>query len=298
MQTREKQIVSVTVWGAVANLVLTLAKFAAGIWGRSAAMVADAVHSLSDLVSDAVVLLMVRISAKGKDKGHDFGHGKFETLATLTVSILLLIVGVSLLSKGIDKIRFVIAGGIIEKPGMVALWAAVLSILVKEVLFRWTFHVGKSVGSQTMIANAWHHRSDALSSVGALVGIGCAVILGDQWTVFDPIVGCIISIVIIIVAIKISIPALSELTDASLSEETENQIMEIIHTVQGVDDVHNLKTRQSGSCTIIDVHIVVNPQMSVETAHDITVEIENKLCAEFGEQTQISIHVEPEREAK
>lgn len=298
MKVREKKIMSVTIWGAVANLVLTLAKLAAGIFGRSAAMVADAVHSLSDLISDAVVLIMVKVAGKEKDKSHDFGHGKFETLATLAVSLLLLVVGVSLMSKGIEKIRFVADGGIIEKPGMIALWAALFSIVVKEILYQWTAHVGRSVNSQAMIANAWHHRSDALSSVGALVGIGGAILLGGKWTVLDPIVGCIISIVIIVVSVKISIPAINELTDASLPEETEDRITEIIHSVKGVDNVHNLKTRQSGSSTIIDAHIVVNPQMSVVVAHEITVEIEKALCSAFGDQTQISIHVEPEREAR
>lgn len=289
---------SVTIWGAVANLALTLAKLAAGIFGRSTAMAADAVHSFSDLISDAVVLIMVKVAGKEKDKSHDFGHGKFETLATLAVSLLLLVVGVSLMSKGIEKIRFVAAGGIIEKPGMIALWAALFSIVVKEILYQWTARVGRAVNSQTMIANAWHHRSDALSSVGALAGIGGAIFLGGKWTVLDPIVGCIISIVIIVVSVKISIPAINELTDASLPEETEDRITKIIHSVKGVDNVHNLKTRQSGSSTIIDAHIVVNPQMSVAVAHEITVEIEKALCAAFGEQTQISIHVEPEREAR
>ena len=298
MQIREKKILSVTIWGAVANLVLMLAKFAAGIFGRSAAMVADAVHSLSDLISDAVVLAMVKIAGKDKDESHDFGHGKFETLATVAVSLLLLVVGVSLLSKGIEKIRFVAAGGVIESPGMIALWAALLSIVVKEVLYQWTVRVGKSVHSQTMIANAWHHRSDALSSVGALIGIAGAIFLGGQWTVLDPIVGCIISIVIIVVAVKISIPAINELTDASLSEETENQILDIIRAVDKVGNVHNLKTRRSGPCVIIDAHVVVDPMMNVYDAHQITVQIEKALYEQFGNNAQISIHVEPHEDAE
>lgn len=224
MENRGGKIMSVTIWGAVANLVLTLAKLAAGIFGRSTAMAADAVHSFSDLISDAVVLIMVKVAGKEKDKSHDFGHGKFETLATLAVSLLLLVVGVSLMSKGIEKIRFVAAGGIIEKPGMIALWAALFSIVVKEILYQWTACVGRAVNSQTMIANAWHHRSDALSSVGALAGIGGAIFLGGKWTVLDPIVGCIISIVIIVVSVKISIPAINELTDASLPEKRKIEL--------------------------------------------------------------------------
>lgn len=298
MRTREKQIISVTIWGAVANIVLTLAKLAAGILGRSAAMVADAIHSLSDLISDAVVLAMVKIAGKDKDESHNFGHGKFETLATVVVSLLLLVVGVSLMSKGIEKIRFVAGGGVIEKPGMIALWAALFSIAVKEVLYQWTARVGKSVNSQTLVANAWHHRSDALSSVGALIGIGGAILLGGKWTVLDPIVGCIISIVIIVMAVKISIPAINELTDASLSEETENRILDIISSVDKVENVHNLKTRRSGPCVIIDAHIVVDPMMNVYDAHQITVQIEKDLYEQFGYNAQISIHVEPHEDAE
>ena len=298
MQTREKQIISVTIWGAVANIMLTLAKLTAGILGRSSAMVADAIHSLSDLISDAVVLAMVKIAGKDKDESHNFGHGKFETLATVVVSLLLLVVGVSLMSKGIEKIRFVAGGGVIEKPGMIALWAALFSIVVKEVLYQWTARVGKSVNSQTLVANAWHHRSDALSSVGALIGIGVAILLGGKWTVLDPIVGCIISIVIIVMAVKISIPAINELTDASLSEETENQILDIISSVDKVENVHNLKTRRSGPCVIIDAHIVVDPMMNVYDAHQITVQIEKDLYEQFGYNAQISIHVEPHEDAE
>lgn len=296
-QSRTQRITNITLWGAIANLTLTLVKFIAGFFGHSAAMVADAVHSLSDLVSDAVVLVMVKISSKGKDKGHDYGHGKFETLATLVVSLLLLVVGVSLMSKGIESIRFVIGGGTIEKPGMIALGAAVISIAVKEFLYQWTARVGKAVNSQAVIANAWHHRSDALSSVGSLIGIGGAILLGGKWTVLDPIVGCIISIVIIVVAVKISIPALSELTDASLSEEIESQIMDIIQSVEKVENVHDLRTRRNGQNYIIDAHVVLDPLMTVAEAHDITVQIETALRKEFGEGTLIAIHVEPDEDA-
>ena len=296
-KSRNQRITNITLWGAIANLLLTLVKFLAGIFGKSAAMTADAVHSLTDLISDAVVLVMVKISSKGKDKSHDYGHGKFETLATLVVSLLLLVVGVGLMSKGIESIRFVIGGGTIEKPSMIALWAAVISIAVKEILYQWTARVGKAVNSQAVIANAWHHRSDALSSVGSLVGIGGAILLGGKWTVLDPIVGCIISIVIIVVAVKISIPALNELTDASLSDEIESQIMVIIQSVEKVENVHDLRTCRNGQNYIIDAHVVLDPMMTVAEAHDITVKIEAALRQEYGADTLIAIHVEPDENA-
>lgn len=286
-------ISSVTVWGAAANLVLSALKMAAGILGRSSAMMADAVHSLSDLVSDVVVLVMVRVASKGKDKSHDYGHGKFETLATVVVSLLLLIVGARLMAGAIRSIRFVIDGGVLEAPGMIALWAALVSIAVKEILYQWTSRVGRKVDSSAMVANAWHHRSDALSSVGSALGIGGALLLGGRWTVLDPIVGGIISIVIIVVAVQMAIPAVNELTEASLPDDVEDEILSIIESVEGVDNVHDLRTRRSGPDIIIDVHIVVDPEMSVRDAHDITSVAETAVRQKYGESTQLSIHVEP-----
>ena len=288
----------VTVWGAVVNIALTGLKLSAGIWGRSTAMVADAVHSLTDLVSDAIVLVMVRIASKGSDKGHDYGHGKYETLATLCISLLLVVVAAKLMSEGVEKIKLVLSGGTLESPGAIALWAAVISIVSKEALYRWTAAEGRKVNSAALVANAWHHRSDALSSIGALIGIGGAMLLGGKWIVLDPITCCVISVFIIIVAVKMSIPALNELTDASLSDDIENDITATILSVEGVEDVHELKTRNNGPNVIIGTHIVVDSEMTVAQAHDITIEVEEALRGKYGPETQISIHVEPDKDAK
>ena len=296
--SRERKMTGVTVWGAVVNIALTGLKLSAGIWGRSTAMVADAVHSLTDLVSDAIVLVMVRIASKGSDKGHDYGHGKYETLATLCISLLLVVVAAKLMSEGVEKIKLVLSGGTLESPGSIALWAAVISIVSKEALYRWTAAEGRKVNSAALIANAWHHRSDALSSIGALIGIGGAMLLGGKWTVLDPITCCVISIFIIIVAVKMSIPALNELTDASLSDDIENDITATILSVEGVEDVHELKTRNNGPNVIIGTHIVVDSEMTVAQAHDITIEVEEALRGKYGPETQISIHVEPDKDAK
>lgn len=290
---RESTISKVTVWGAAGNLALCLFKALAGIFGRSSAMVADAVHSLSDLVSDIVVLVMVRVASKGKDKSHDYGHGKFETLATLAVSLLLLVVGAKLMAEAIERIRFVSNGGVLPAPGRIALWAAFVSIAVKEILYQWTARVGKRVESPAMIANAWHHRSDALSSVGSAAGIGGAILFGGKWTILDPLVGGIISILIVVVAVKMAVPAVNELTEASLPDETEEKILFLISSVRGVDNVHDLKTRRIGPDIMVDVHIVVDSDMTVAAAHDITIAAENAVRAEFGAGTQLSIHVEP-----
>ena len=180
MKSREKEIRNVTLWGAIVNLVLTAGKIAAGSLGHSAAMVADGIHSLSDMLTDIVVVVFTHISAKGKDRKHSFGHGKFETLATLIVGVVLVAVGVEMMIKGGQSIIAAINGATIPEPGYIALIAAAVSIAAKEILYHVTAKVGKQTNSPVVIANAWHHRSDALSSIGALIGIGGAIVLGDR----------------------------------------------------------------------------------------------------------------------
>lgn len=297
MKNREKEIVQVTVWGAVINVILAVVKLLAGIFGRSAAMMADAVHSLSDLVSDVIILAMVRVSSKGKDKSHDYGHGKFETLATVMVALLLIVVGAKLMAGGVEKILLVARGGSLQTPGLIALWAALISIAVKEVLFQWTACTGKKNNSPAVVTNAWHHRTDALSSVASALGIGAAVIFGGKWIILDPLVCCAISIFIFAVAVKMALPALKELTEASLPDDVEQSIENVIRSVEGVDDVHALKTRKSGPSIIIDAHVVVNPEMSVAVAHEITTVAETALRNKYGQETQITLHIEPDAAA-
>lgn len=295
---REKEIRNVTLWGSVVNLILTTIKIIAGFLGRSGAMVADGVHSFSDLLTDFVVIAFTRVSSKGHDRSHSFGHGKFETMATLVVGLVLIAVGANLMANGVESIVDAIKGEIIPRPRYIALIAAAISIISKEIMYHITVKVGKRTGSQAVIANAWHHRSDALSSIGSFFGIGGAILLGEKWTILDPIAGCCISIAIIVVAIKICIPSLAELLDASLPEDVENEIISTTLSVKGVNDVHGLKTRRSGISFIIVAHIVVNPTLSLVEAHDISTDVENALKRRFGDQTQISIHVEPDINAQ
>ena len=298
MQTREKEIRNITLIGAAVNIALTVFKIIAGILGRSAAMIADGVHSLSDLLSDIVVLVFTHISSKERDRDHSFGHGKFETLATLIVSLILVIAGARLMADGVQKIVGVMNGDTIPVPGYIALWAALASIVAKELLYWATLHIGKKVNSPVVTANAWHHRSDAFSSVGALAGISGAIILGHKWTILDPVASCCISIAIIVVAVKMALPSLSELLESSLPETTEKEIILTASSVPGVDDIHELKTRRNGISFIIDAHVVVNPSISVVEAHDIATAVEDALRSKYGPETQISIHIEPGREAK
>ena len=293
-EVRERSIRSVTLWGALVNMGLTVFKLLAGIFGRSAAMVADGIHSLSDLLSDAVVLIFTHISSKGNDKGHSFGHGKFETFATMIVSLMLLIVGAGMMKNGINSIIDILNGNILPKPGWIAITAAVVSIAAKEILYRVTARVGRKVDSPVVIANAWHHRSDAMSSIGSLVGIGGAMILGSKWTILDPLAACAISIAIIVVAVKMGLPSIEELLEASLPEDVEYEIRETASAVPGVRNIHALKTRRNGVSYIIDAHILVDPQISVVESHEIASQVENALSSRYGKETQVNIHVEPD----
>lgn len=297
-EARERRVTRVTLWGSVVNLVLTALKILAGVFGHSAAMIADGVHSLSDLMSDIVVLVFIRISSKARDREHEFGHGKFETLATVIVSVILVVVAANLISRGIVSIRAVFAGETLSKPGWIALAAAAVSIVAKEILYQVTWKVGKEVDSPMTIANAWHHRSDAFSSIGSLLAIGGAIVLGQKWTVLDPIASCLIGVMIVVVAVKMAVPSLQELLDVSLPEDMERSIIETIDSVEGVKSAHGLKTRRNGTSVIIEAHIVVDPDISVVRAHAISTAVERALRGKLGAQTQTSLHVEPSADAE
>ena len=295
---RTSKVTFVTLVGSVVNIVLTVFKILAGVMGRSTAMIADGIHSLSDLLSDIIVIVFVKISSKGRDKNHDYGHGKFETFATLIISLMLIVVAANLMSGGINKVRMILDGGEVSSPGMIALWAAVASIVLKEILYRYTIIQGRALNSPMMIANAWHHRSDAFSSVGSLLGIAGAIFLGDKFVILDPITGCVISIFILVMAVKMSVPAIKELLDVSLPDEVEQQIVSTAKSIQGVIDLHELKTRREGPGIIMEGHLVLLSDISLKEAHNISKKVEESLRKEFGPETQISLHLELEDDAE
>ena len=292
-EIRKRRIYRVTLVGFAVNLVLSLAKLAAGVFGRSGAMVADAVHSFSDLATDVVVIVFARISAKPRDDGHDYGHGKYETLATILISMALGVVGVGILVHSIGAVRSVLDGGVLPRPGLVALVAAVLSIAAKEILYRYTVREGRAIDSPSVVANAWHHRSDALSSLGTLVGIGCAYFLGDKWRIADPIAALIVAVFIFKVAFDLIRTGVGELLEKSLPEETEREILRIVTLDPAVREPHNLRTRRIGAAIAIEIHIRVDGAMTVARSHALTVGIERRLRERFGEGTMIAVHVEP-----
>ena len=292
-EIRKKKIYRVTFIGFAVNLLLAGIKLAAGILGRSGAMVADAVHSFSDMATDVVVIAFAKISAKHKDEGHDYGHGKYETLATIIISLALAAVGTGILVNSIGAIRVVVDGGLLPRPGTVALLAAAVSIVVKEILYRYTVREGRRVSSPSMIANAWHHRSDALSSLGTLAGIGCAYFLGDKWRIADPIAALVVAVFIFKIAFDLIRTGLDELLERSLPEDVEEEILRVVAANPEVREPHNLRTRRIGASIAVEVHVRVDGAMSVCRSHELTEDIERRLRARFGEGTMIAIHVEP-----
>ncbi|MBO5157564.1 MAG: cation transporter [Prevotella sp.] len=290
---RVKEVYRVTIWGSIINVVLLLLKFAAGVLGHSAAMIADAIHSLTDFATDAVVMVCVTLGNKPVDKGHDYGHGKFETLATALIALALFVVGVMICYSGAAKILSAMMGETLEQPGMVALVAAVVSIVLKEWAFRFTVRVGRKYDSQAVMANAWHHRSDALSSIGTMVGVGGAIFLGPRWAVLDPIAAIVVSVFIIKASVDLIKKAIDELTDASLPEITENEIMEIVEKEEGVQEIHNLRTRRTGNNICIDMHVRMPGSITLFDAHQRSTNIERRLKDKYGRGTYVTVHLEP-----
>ena len=292
---RSKEIAKVTLTGSVVNLLLVALKFVAGVAGHSAAMISDAVHSVSDFVTDIVVLVFVRISARPEDESHDYGHGKYETVATLFIGLALAAAAIGIVVSGATKLAAWMQGEDLPAPGKLALWAALVSIVAKELLFQYTRIKGKHLNSPALEANAWHHRSDALSSIGAAVGIGAAILLGDRWTVLDPLASIVVGAMLVKVAWDLLGPSFGELTDQSLPEKTEKEMLEIIGSVPGVSAPHNLRTRQIGNRVAAEVHIRLDGSMTLAEAHEKATEVERRFRERFGSESHIIVHMEPEK---
>jgi cation diffusion facilitator family transporter len=291
--TREKEIYKVTLVGSVGNVVLLTFKFIAGLLGNSSAMIADAVHSLSDFVTDLVVLVFVSISAKPQDQSHEYGHGKFETIASFLIGLALVGAATGIIVSGGVKLAEWWNGAALESPGWIALWAALLSIVVKELLYQYVAREGRKLDSQVMIANAWHHRSDALSSIGAAIGIGGAIWLGQRWTVLDPLASIVVGLMLVKVAWELLKTSIGELTERSLPAETEQEIKQVIQSFADVREPHNLRTRRIGNRIAIEAHVRMDGQLPLCQVHERATAIEHKLKERFGGKTHVTIHMEP-----
>jgi cation diffusion facilitator family transporter len=283
----------ITLLGFWTNGGLTLFKLVAGTLGRSQAMLADGIHSLSDFLTDIVVLVGFKITEKPEDEDHTYGHGKYETLATIIISIMLAIVGYNILKSGVLNIYGSFHGEVISPPEPVALLAAVVSIVVKEYLYRRTSKVADQINSDAVRANAWHHRSDAFSSIGTSIGIGGAMFLGNQWTILDPIASVVVSVFILKVAFEIFMPAINELMESALPQEKMDFIRNVLEDTEAVITYHEIRARKLGNRVAIEFHIMVDENMKITQAHDIATHIEEALFAAFGPDSIITIHLEP-----
>lgn len=292
---REKSIYRITLAGTAVNAVLIVLKFVAGTIGRSSALVADGVHSLSDFITDIIVLVFIRISGKPDDEGHEYGHGKYETMATLVIGIILCMAGLALCVNGIRLVADCIAGAEVPRPHTLALVIAVLSIAAKEILYRYTIREGLRWNSGAVIANAWHHRSDAISSVGTLAGVAGAMFMGEKWRILDPLAAIMVSVFIIRAAISIIKPNVQELLESSLPREVREEIKTTVMSVDGIKSMHRLRTRRIGSAVAIDLHAKMDGTLSLDEAHAIATVAEHRLRDRFGRQTIINIHMEPVR---
>lgn len=294
-QNREREIYKVTLVGSAVNVLLTAVKFVAGLAGHSAAMIADAVHSLSDLLTDAVVILFVRISSKPSDDSHSYGHAKYETLATTLIGVALMAVAAGILYKAVLALFAWSQGAQIPSPGKLALWAALLSIVLKELTYRFTVRRARKLNSPAVEANAWHHRSDAFSSLGTAIGIGGAIFLGPRWTVLDPLASAVVGLFIVRVAWKLMKQGIDELLERSLPSEVRQEILEVIKTYPDVSDPHNLRTRRIGNHYAIELHIRMDGDCTLAETHAHATEIEQALKSRFGTATHVTLHVEPKK---
>jgi len=290
---RSKDAKKVTLVGSFVNLVLSVFKFIAGVIGKSSVMIADAAHSLSDFFTDIVVLFGFKSAAKPEDECHNYGHGKYETLAALLIGIGLIFVAYQILKSGILVIISVINGGILTRPGMIALIAAIISIIAKELLYRYTIVTGKKIDSKAVVANAWHHRSDAFSSVGVLLGLLGAMFLGENWTVLDPIASIIVSLFIFKVAYDILKPTFDELVEKSLTKEQRNKIINILKEQEHIIDYHKLRMRKVGSRAVIESHVTVDKNLGLKEAHEIVMAVEEKIKKEINDNSIVTLRFEP-----
>lgn len=279
------------------NVALTAAKLAAGLVGRSAAMVADAAHSASDFATDFAVLVGMRLAGRPQDGDHPYGHGKYETLAAAVVGIALCAVGLAIAFHGAHALWLALAWGELPvRPGMVALWAGAASIGVKEWLYQATVRVARRTGNDALLANAWHHRSDALSSIATTVGAGAGALFGGKWSALDPLAATAVGLVLLKIAWDIVRDALDKLAEQGMTPAENARILALVHGVPGLSEPHHLRSRRVGSVAVIEMHFRVDPEMTVRESHAIACGVERALRGEFGPDAIVTIHVEPWKE--
>jgi len=297
--TREQAAKRVTAIGIILGLFLTAGKFVAGVIGNSSAMIADAVHSLSDFVTDFVVIFGVIFGARPRDASHRYGHGKMETLTAGIIALVLFAVAVGIFINGAGTIIRTLGGEEeLAPPGLIAFFAAIATIVVKEWLYHITLRTAKSIKSEVLHANAWHHRSDALSSIGTGLGIGGAILLGGEWAILDPLAAVIVSFFIFWVAWKIAARSANELLEGSLPKKEEEELRALVRSIEGCTGAHELKARMVGNALVVDMHLYVDGELSVRDGHDVATRVEKALKKKYGRDTITTVHVEPKRQSE
>ena len=290
--SRNRQEKQCTLVGMTSDVCLSAVKIATGFLGHSSAILADGIHSISDTVTDALVYAMVRLSGKGVDERYRYGRGKYETLAAFLISIILVVVALGLMTEGVKDVWTALHGGTLERPHLLALVVGIIAVIIKEGLYHYTRIKGHRTGSSALKAYAWHHRADALSTAATLLGVAGAMFLGEQWRVLDPLAAIAVSVLILVLAYRMGRPAVEELLEVSLPKDEQDRIAAIVNGTPGVKAFHNLRTRRNGSLRVVDIHIKVDGDMSVNESHSITRTIEQKLTEALGE-VLTNIHVEP-----
>jgi len=285
-----------TVVGIVVNALLIVLKLAGGVLGASAAVIADAAHSFSDVITDIGVFISLKYISKPADATHAYGHGRVETAISFLMGLAIVFTGLGIMRSGAYAVVEALRGIYPVRPGGIALFVGFASVLSKEALFHYTRVVARKSGSRTLEANAWHHRSDALSSVGTVIGVGGAYFLGERWTVLDPVAAVVISVLVVKVGLSIGWSAFEELTDASLSGHAREKVEKAISGVEGVEGAHKIRTRSLGRYVTVDAHVLVDPAISVREGHDIATRVESAVRESLGNAAFVTIHIEPKEE--
>ncbi len=293
LEIRARYARKVILIGLTCNLLLMVFKLTVGIWGKSSALVADAINSLSDSITDGVALFSFYVTGKPKDATHDFGHAKFETLSTLIIGIFLLVAAGFILWSSIGKIVSVVKGIPIERISIIALIPAAFTMAVKESLYIYTNGMAKRLDSSSLKLKAWDHRSDVFLAGGTFLGIAGAVLCGERWRVLDPLTALILGVIILKLAMPLVLESLNELLEASLSEKEEEEILRLIWEIPGIEGIHDLRTRRLGPHIAVSVHIMMKQDMPLSEAHDITMELEKRFKERFGPHSIITVHMEP-----
>ena len=280
----------ITIAGLIVNLLLSALKFVLGILGHSQAVVADAVHSLSDMLTDILVLFGLKFWTAPADEQHPYGHQRIETVITLVISFLLVLVAFEI---GWGAIQRLGSGPSSHSPLLFAVLGPLVSIIAKEILFRKTRAVGKRIHSSALIANAWHHRSDALSSIPALIAVAMASLF-PAWAFLDSVGAFIVALLILKVVWEIAAPALSELSERGATDEDVRVITGLAESVEGVRSIHRLRTRRMGAGWFVDLHALVDGALLVREGHDIATQIQHLLLEEGPAVVDVTVHIEPD----